>query len=153
MMTLRGIRRTGEKAPSLRCLQRKHAFLSWIPELGVKAQNSNPSIGKENGEWWILGPFWAAGLANSWAPSQWETLSQKLRWRVIEEGTWHWPMTSICTCGGHTYNIYAHIYKHSYIHSYIQTHTHTNTHGGGGERRRGKEGGRGLGTWDRTKRI
>lgn len=39
-------------------------------------------------------------LPDQWGPFQWEILSQRERWKVIEYDTWCWPLASTCvyTC-------------------------------------------------------
>lgn len=64
-------------------------------------------------------PSWIGGLQ-----VQWESLSQKkkLEWRVIEEYSWHWPLTYACT---HTCT---HTFTNMYMHiptPHIYTHMHT----------------------------
>lgn len=47
-------------------------------------------------------------LSNWWALGQWEILTQKIKWRLTEEDTWHWPLASMHMCmhtRTYTYNM------------------------------------------------
>jgi hypothetical protein len=107
---------TGRRWLSIKCLPFKHK--NSCKEVGKVMCACDPRAGR----WRQEDPWELAVSQSTWISElqvQWETLSQKIRWRAAEDDTWHHPLAP-----PHTWT---HAYTHTHIYTHVYTHTHTST--------------------------
>ena len=69
-------------------------------------------------DWRFLRACWQLNLIElASSRFRWETLTQEIKWTVIEEDTWHWMWTST-----HTLLTHAHTREHVYTQNYYSRH-------------------------------